>query len=498
MGAFRFLLILAVIAFLAACVGDDAYRIEPLQKRALGGKTSWRQETAAFSQKAATGRSWWQEFNDPMLTRLIRDVETANLDLRIATHRIRSAGITLREEKAGQWPTASFTGNFSWSRHRNEIEAADDIEAVSSGVVPVVEYETDLVTDEYKYINLGINVSWELDLWGRKQRAYRATLADYAASQANRIAARLKVISEVALAYIELRQRDRDIRIVVEQIEDHRERLDILEDQYEAGIVPQWRLLRQLAELNTAAGELTDIKGARRQLEHRIATLLGQPAGAVAVPDTGDRNPLSPIGIPAGLPSDLLARRPDIIAAAHRVESAYQRVGEARAARLPTLSLSGNGGLASNSLSNLLEQWTLGLAPNLLMPIFDAGARKARVETNEIRLEIAEDEYRRVVLQGLEEVENLLTRRHTARRQYEILEKRIDLLKQVRNQTHARFREGLLSQLEVLDMDRELFGARRALNGVRRRLMDNTIALWKSLGGGWRPGNGNGDLSACQ
>ncbi len=476
-----------VCIVLYSCVGNDAYRVDDLEQNALKNKTQWRQKSEAFEASDLSKTSWWEGFGDPQLTRLIREAVEGNIDLRIAGLRLENAGISVRESGAGRWPNATLSGNYSWSRSQSELEVAEEVEDADSeeGVFEEIEYESEIRSNEYEYMNLGINLSWELDIWGRKKKGVLASRSAYREKEANYRAARLKLMAEVAAAYFELRQKDQEIRIVTEQLADQVQRLDIYERQYREGIVPEWKVLRQRSEVKMARVELSQIEGERRRLENRIATLLGRPAGTRQIPVKHSLDVLSIPKIPSGLPADLLSRRPDIIAARHRAEAAFHRVGEARAARLPTIQLTANGGLASNALSSFLDQWTLGLAPSLMMPLFDAGARKARVERNVVQQKIAEQEYGRVVLQSFEEVENLLTRIHTESRRYRATEQKSRLMDRIRRQTAAKFEMGLLSQLELMDIDRERYASKRSMARMKRNLLDGMTSLWKAMGGGW-------------
>ena len=188
-----------------------------------------------------------------------------------------------------------------------------------------------------------------------------------------------------------------------------------------------------------------------------------------------------------GLPSDLLNRRPDIIAAEYRILEATNRVGEAEAARLPSISLTSNGGYASNALNNLLSQWTLGIAPKIDLPIFDSGRRKARVEASQARTETAVNTYLKTAMTAFEEVENSLVNLASRKRQKIVLQEKTNSLSQVRSQILQKLEMGLISQLEILDLEEELFQSEKSLLLIDRQLLDDTVILYKALGGGWPP-----------
>ncbi len=165
---------------------------------------------------------------------------------------------------------------------------------------------------------------------------------------------------------------------------------------------------------------------------------------------------------------------------------AHHRVGESKAARFPSISLTGNAGLASSYLSTLLRQWTMGITPTISFPVFDGGNQKSQIVSNQIQLDIAEDEYRKTVMKAFEEVENALTDMESRLKEKEILEEKVKSMREVRSQTIAKFEMGLLSQLELLDIERELYSSEKSLLAIHRSLLDDSVTLYKALGGGWR------------
>jgi NodT family efflux transporter outer membrane factor (OMF) lipoprotein len=243
--------------------------------------------------------------------------------------------------------------------------------------------------------------------------------------------------------------------------------------------------MRQESESNEMEKKRSDLEQSRRKLENKIAILLGRAPGELKIPDTKNSRPPEIIQVPPGLPSELLANRPDIIAAEYRVEKAYHQIGEARAARLPSISLSGQAGFASATLSTLLQQWTLGLTPLINFPVFDGGASKIRVERNKIQADIAEKEYRQTVFRAFEEVENTLMELASRHQQKNILEKKRDILKVIYAQTDEKLQMGLITQQELMDIQREFLNTEKTLLETERSLLDNTVKLCKALGGGW-------------
>ena len=431
----------------------------------LESKQGWRQDKGAdLSPSDVIQTDWWTNFEDPFLDRLVEDAITGSYDLKILLGRIREAGATVKETGADRLPEVG-------------ISAAGDITRTEGGE------SGSGTTESY---TLRSELSWEVDIWGKKKRAHLATKAGYQAREADYRAGYLKLVAEVAQAYFQLRQKNRESNITEKFYKDNQLILTIYKNQFDAGIVPFDKVLRQKAQVAGLKQNLSEIQREAIVLENRITTLLGKPAGEMTFPAKDMKTKDKMVDVPVGLPSDLLARRPDIIAAEYRILEAYNRVGEAQAARLPSISLTGSAGTASSALLNLLSgALTFGLAPKIDLPVFDAGKRKAKVEANKARTQIAENTYRKTVMTAFEEVENALVNLASRKEQKKILKEKADSLSLVREQSLQKLELGMISQLEILDVERELFQSERSLVQMDRSLYDDTVTLYKALGGGW-------------
>jgi outer membrane protein TolC len=190
--------------------------------------------------------------------------------------------------------------------------------------------------------------------------------------------------------------------------------------------------------------------------------------------------------VPEGLPSQLLKRRPDIVAAEYRVLAAYDLTGQAKLAQLPSISLTGRGGTSSFALSSLFKSFTFGLLPSINFPIFDPGVQ-ARIHTSEAQGKVAEQDYRRTVMAAFEEVENALVNLDAHKKQRVELQQQVDQLQLVATTTDAQRREGVSSQLEVFETERSLLAAQLALLANQQQILSDTVTLYKVVGGGWPP-----------
>ena len=249
------------------------------------------------------------------------------------------------------------------------------------------------------------------------------------------------------------------------------------------GLISDAEVLRQRAENNRLTKDLLELRRSRKVTEDPLATLLGVPAGELKIqPDRLDHVQV-PV-VPAGLPLDLLARRPDVVAAEFRVLEAHDLMGQARLAQLPTVSLTGQAGTASFALSDLFKAFTFGLMPTVNIPALNPGVR-AHVKTTEAQIKVAEEDYRRTVIAAFEEVENALVNLEAHRRERDELQAQVEELQAVSAQTKAQLEVGVVSQLDVFENERSLLSAQLDLLANHRQELSDTVTLFKALGGGW-------------
>jgi outer membrane protein TolC len=252
------------------------------------------------------------------------------------------------------------------------------------------------------------------------------------------------------------------------------------------GLMPATQVLRQRAEINRLAKDLLELRRFRQVTENALATLLGVPAGEFKVEPGRLQERVQIPAVPAGLPMELLARRPDIVAAEFRVLESHNLMGQAKLAQLPSVSLTGRGGTASFALGDLLKSFTFGLLPSINLPVLNPGI-KARAKTSEEQLKVTEQDYRRIVVAAFEEVENSLVNLDAHRQQKVELQMQVEQLKLVSAQTEVQLQAGVVSQLEVFETERSLLAAQLALLESHQRVLSDTVTLYKALGGGWAP-----------
>lgn len=455
----------ALIALVILLVVDSCMLGPSYKKPEAPVKKDW---TRRFKEKSDPDQiiraDWWSNFKDPNLDRLIEDAIKGSYDLKILLARIDETWANITTNKADLLPSVGLDIGSEFTR------------SVPEGFPSAIDTQS---------LSANIGVSWELDIWGKNRRGYLASKASFEASQADYKAGYLKLVSDIASTYFQIREIDEKLSIRNKFYEDSLRKLSIYENQYNEGLIPKWKVSRQDAEVKSLKQGLLELERIRETNENRIATLLGKPAGEIHIPKAKLQENLIIIDIPVGLPSDLLTRRPDIIAAEYRLLEATHLIGKAQAARFPSFSLTGSGGFASTALSTILNQWSLGIAPKFFSPIFDAGKRKADVKASEARARIAANEYLKTVMISFEEVENALINLDNLSKQKMVIEEKIKSLMKVRSETQAKFEAGMISQLEILDIENELLTTEDSLIEIHLLLLNNTVTLYKALGGGW-------------
>lgn len=435
-------------------------------------KSSWSGEPAEVSPEEAITLDWWRNFNDPYLDALVARALQNNIDLRILAARIRVAGAQIGEARAGALPTLDAGAGASFEKSTGQ--------------------------EFTKQFNLATQVNWDIDIWGKVEKGVQAQTAGYRASEADWRAGYLNLVAGVSTTYFQILQLDQQIDQQKETLEKSRAILATYEAMYKNGVLPNTRVLQQRAEINRLTNDLLELGRARNLAGNALTTLLGVPAGEFQVPSAHLQERVQVPSVPAGLPAELLKRRPDIVAAEYRVLESYNLVGQAKLAQLPSISLTGRGGTSSFALSDLFRSFTFGLMPSISIPILDPSI-KARVKTSEAQTQVVEEQYRRTVIAALEEVENALVNLDAHKKQRVELQQQIDHLTLVSAQIEAQLKEGLVSQLEVFETERSLLSAQLALLANHQQLLSDTITLYKALGGGWPPvAVANADQNANQ
>ncbi|HYH41961.1 MAG TPA: efflux transporter outer membrane subunit [Burkholderiales bacterium] len=458
------------LAVCALALGGCALPL--FQKPATEVPAAWKD--LAPAGQAATGDRWWTIYNDPALDRLVDEGLANNRDLAIAAARIEEAQALFRITDAERIPAVG--ANVQRDRSRSSGR--------SSMPLPP---GTPLLRDNYRAT---IDVSYEVDLWGRLRGASNAARADLLATQAARETIRIALVNEIVLSYYNLRALDMQVAVTQRTIEIRARDLGLQRIRYDAGLIADFNLRQLEAEVAQARSQLPVLQQRRTSEEVALVTVLGRSGRAIIdesitlAPDSGA---LAPATVPEGLPSDLLLRRPDIIDAEQRLAAANARVGVARASLFPRIALTGFLGSESGSLGELFSApariWQLAFG--LAQPIFQGGRLRAEIDVATARERQALAQYQKTVQTAFGEVREALSSQTRAREAFESETARVAALSETLRLARIRFENGLSSQLEVLDAERNLLNAE--LNRIDAlRLQRTAVAdLVRALGGGW-------------
>jgi len=430
---------------------------------------SIRGDTAPHG-KSFGDKSWRKVFTDSTLRSLIDRALANNPDLAAATYRIEQARALAAVTRADWFPSVNGGGGASanyGSPNAGQVGPGGDRSTASY----------DLTAD----------LSWEIDLWGGIRRSNEAARARLLQAQYLRDGVQTILVAAVASAYIELKNLDERLAISRRTAESRGSSLDLVTIRRDGGVSSDLEVGQADALLGQALTAIPITEKAIAAKENEIRALLGEYPGGVARGGSLDKLDRS-LGIPGGLPSALLERRPDIAAANQAYQAAIAEIGVAEALRLPSLTLTGSGGLISGSFENLLEgkSGAYSIGPRLAGPIFDAGRGKARVDAAEARAGEAYANHAKAAQQAFREAADSINA-HV--KTGEIIERQTKLVgsyKQVASVAADRFQGGASSYLEVLDAERSLFDAELDLADARRDRLLSVVQAYRALGGGWK------------
>ena len=457
--------ILLLLAALAGCaVGPDYVRPKveaPAQYKELEG---WR---AAAPNDAAPKGEWWTLFADAELDRLVARVDISNQNIRIAEARLRQARAASDQARAALFPALNANG----SATRTKSPSLPNAPSFATGAV--------------NNFSASLNASWEPDFWGGVRRSVEAGEAGFQASAADLENARLSARATLAQNYFALRVADATRATLEETVAAFDRTLKLTQNRYAAGVAARVDVVQAEVQLKSAQAQLIDIGVQRAQLEHAIALQLGlAPADfALAPAPLAARMP----GIPVGLPSELLERRPDVAAAERRAAAANANIGVAQAAFFPTVTLSASGGSRTTSLAELFTAptrfWSLGAA--LAQPLFDAGLRSAQKAQAVATYDEQVATYRQTVLAGFQEVEDNLAALRVLEEEATLQDEVVQAARQAVELTTNQYQAGVVSYLNVINAQATLLANQRTAASILGRRLTASVDLIKALGGGW-------------
>ncbi len=457
----RLLVGVAAMALSACALGPDYARPQI--------ETPARFEDPATSEApgSVADQGWWNLYRDPELNTLIAGAIANNLDLRIAVARVDQAEAVLGSTGLTLLPQIGIGGGVTREKSAVDASAGGDHRVGTTRTA-------------------SLRASWELDLWGRLRREKEATVAELLAAEYARRGVLVSLVSDVATAWFRLASLQEQLEVTRATLTTREEFLKLTRAQSERGVVSGLDVASAEAQLAQARANIPDFERQVAQTEHALSLLLGRNPGSFVHGPVASASEMNP-EVPTGLPSKLLERRPDILEAEQGLVAANARIGVAKAALFPTISLTGSYGSLSGDMADLFtrgaQTWSVGV--DLLQPLIDADRNLYRVDLADARKAEALAVYERAVRNGFREVADALVGRQKLAEVEQAQDALVEAQQRAEEIATARYKVGYSSYFDVINADRDLFNAKLGRASARLSARLSTVQLYKSLGGGW-------------
>ncbi len=527
----RFFTICLICAIaLAGCAVGPNYRTPQTPTPATWSGTKSQAPTTRASvptTRPAHVDAWWKSLKDPTLDSLLARAAEANLDLRVATARVRQARAQRGVVAADLWPQVNASASYAYrggslntgpktqnrqslgKQLRNTVinstiqgltsptatpltgttiaNAAG--QALTKSVNNSLQSGTTVSRDQNLF-QAGFDAAWELDVFGGTRRAVEAADADTQAAVENRRNVLVSVLSEVALNYVNLRGFQRRLEIARQNIQVQQDTVDLTQTRYKAGFTSALDVAQAQAQLAATESQIPVFETSIRQAIYQLSVLLGQPpAYLLAELEKNAPIPTIPIEVPVGLPSDLLRRRPDIRSAERQLAAATANIGVATADLFPRFALTGSIGPQTRDFRHILDSksmaWSVG--PAVTWPVFDAWRIRSNIEVQNALQEQALAGYEQTVLIAFQDVENALVAFTNEQARYRSLTEAVAASQKSADLSEELYSRGLTAFLNVLESQRALYASQDQLIQSQTAVVTDLISLYKALGGGWEP-----------
>jgi NodT family efflux transporter outer membrane factor (OMF) lipoprotein len=456
---------MAVLQFCGCTVGPKYQRPAAPVPAAYKEVGNWKQ---AQPNEQNLGGNWWEIFQDPQLNALEAQVNVSNQNLKAAAAQYTQARALLRYNRADYFPT--ITGGASATRNR-----------ISDNRPP------SLTTNgrTYSDFQIPLELSYQLDVWGRVRRNVESYREQAQASAADLATVNLSMHAQLALDYFQARTLDAEEQLLNSTVTQYEQALALIQSRFSGGIASDLEVQQAETQLETTRAQAIDVGVARAQYEHAVAILIGKPPADFSLPAL----PLtaSPPPIPAGLPSELLERRPDIAAAERRMASANAQIGVAKAAYYPNINLGATGGFESGVITTLISGpsilWSAG--GSAVMPLFDVGRRRAGVDEAIAAYDQTVANYRETVLTGFQQVEDNVAALRILEHEAQVQDRAVVAAQKYLDLANTRYVGGVTSYLEVTTAQSAALSDELTAVNILGRRMVNAVTLVQALGGGW-------------
>jgi len=497
---------------LASCkTGPDYHR--PSMNTPAGYKSATPNEAA----QPGLGQDWWRLFNDPELSTLAEEALKANQDLKAAMARVAQSRASAQSVKSSFFPVVTLDPSATRSRTPGVTTSSDSASQKASNIPSVINQVSSVLGQVNTLIQGGttspaasgsqqatasatgayipattsnrfqipFDLSYEIDIWGRVSRSYESAKAQLQASVYDLEVVRQTLLADLARNYFNLRSFDAQYEILARNLVLYQEQVDLTENQYKAGLIDEINVLQARVQLESTRAQAADTQRQRTDLEHAIAILLGRAPAEFSL-DARPLNATPPV-IPAGLPSDLLRKRPDVAEAEQNLVSASAEIGVAKADFFPAVRLTGSAGLQGSDIKSVLDwsnrTWSFG--PSVSLPIFKGGQLRASLRKAKARYDELKATFRNKVLSAFVDVEDSLTDLHRRADAAEAQSKAVAAAREYLRLIQIQYQSGVTDYLHVVNAEQTLLTNELADAQILNQRMVSAILLIKALGGGW-------------
>jgi NodT family efflux transporter outer membrane factor (OMF) lipoprotein len=451
-------------------VGPDYVRPPPAEPPPASFKEAgnWK---VAQPQDALRRDAWWKLFGQPELDPLIAQLDASNQSLKSAEAQYRQSRAAVGVARAGAFPTVTANLGATRAHHLGPSSSVASAAAASRG-------------DSTTY-SLPVDLTWELDLWGRVARLVEASEGGAQASAADLESARLSAQAALVQDVLLVQALDTGVQLLRAAERDYEKTVEVTRNRYEQGVAARSDLLQVQSQLEVTRAQAIDLGVQRAQVEHAVAVLLGKNASSFSLPPR--TLTAEPPLVPAVLPSELLERRPDVAAAERRMAAANAQIGVAHAAWFPRITIGASGGFLSSSLGSWLTWpslfWSVG--PALAQTLFEGGLRSAQEEQVRAGYDATVASYRQTALVAFQEVEDNLATLRILEEEAQVQDRALQAARQATEIVSNQYRAGTVGYLDVLVSETSTLSAERVALDIRSRRWAATVLLVKAIGGGW-------------
>ena len=452
----------------SCAIGPDYHRPEVQTDSAFKESTDWK---PSEPNDVLTRGPWWKIFNDETLDALEAQIDISNQNVKAAEAAFEQSRALLSQAHAGFWPSLAAT--FGAQRQGSPL------------VVTKPGGQTTITTQTQTSYNAGLSASWDLDIWGKIRRTSEGEFASAQSSAAALAAARLSAQAELATDYFELRVQDQLQKLLDDTVEAETQSLHITESRYKFGVAARADVVAAETQLLSSQAQQVNAKIQRAILEHAVAVLMGKPPSEFSLAPAPMRGDVPTV--PAGLPSTLLERRPDVAEAERKMAAANAQIGVAKAGYFPDLTLTGSDQYSTASFSNLIRNsnrvWAVG--PSLAQTLFNGGLVRAQVRQARAAYEGTVDAYRQAVLTSFQQVEDDIVTLRVLEQEGLIEDETVKKAREAETLTLNQYKAGTVPYSSVITAQTTRLSAEETALSVLSSRLQSSVALIEALGGGW-------------